>query len=383
MGRASVIALILCSLQCPAQAPASGPVWTQLTNLPTEMTANGASLEAGADGYLYAAVRSGAPSRLSIFRTLASNPTTWQNITGKGLPAAAPRSLGFTPNGTLLLSTTTGKDNADIYFWNGDNAKPVWSRVKGWDGVSSSYIYNFTNDSAGYTYFSPAWSGDIWRNDHPNSIHFNQIVRGFYSITEGGGAGHPETGGIYQLKVWDLGDGKGDTIWACGEGELDNISLKLKKASTTRYLTSAQGYKGNCTSLAKSPTTILAFRSAISTMDALTSIDIATRAMTLHPSPYPRTATSFPSRISTNEIGVLHWMSGKNFMLSAIDASRNPKYLLLSRDDGNTWIDITETGAIDSSCKGDNLTPSAVATSDSIFARCQQGRVIWRYGPVE
>ena len=383
MSRFLVLALALCCPLSFAQERASGPTWTQLTNLPAEITTNGANLEAGADGYLYSAVRSGTSPALSIFRTLASNPASWQNITGKGLPTAVPRALGLTPNGTVLISTTTGKGNADIYFWNGDTSKPVWSRVKGWDGVSSSNIYNFTNDSAGYTYFSPAWSGDIWRNDHPNSVHFNQIVRNLYSITEGGGSGHPETGGIYQLRVWDLGDGKGDMVWACGEGELDNISLKFKKASNTAYLTNAQGYKGNCTALVKSDTTILAFRTYNPTFDSLTSIDIATRATTIHRSPYPRTATSFPSNLSTNEVGILRWMSGKNFMLSAYDAKLSARYLLLSTDDGNTWVDITETGAIDSSCKGENLTPSAVATSHYIFARCQSGKVIWKYGPVE
>lgn len=383
MNRVLIMALLLCCLSCPAQAPANGPTWTQLTNLPAAMTANGGALSAGSDGYLYIHVRSGSPFVISVFRTLASNPTEWVDITGKGLPSATPGAIGFTPNGTVLMAATRGKGNEDVYAWNGSTDKPAWARVKGWDGQSSSVIYNFTNDSAGYTYFSPAWSGDIWRNDHPNSLHFSPIATNLYSITGGGGAGHPETGGIYQLKVWDLGDGKGDMIWACGEGELDNISLKFKKATNTAYLSNAHGYKGNCTSLAKSATTILAFRTADAEMDALTSIDIITRAVTVHPSPSPRTATSFPSNISTNEIGVLHWMTGTTFMLSAFDAKRNPSYLLLSQDDGKTWVDITATGAIDSSCTGPNLSPGAASTSHYIFARCQYGRVIWQYGPVD
>ena len=384
MNRFLMLAFILCSLSCPAQEPSTGPTWTQLTNLPAAITTNGASLYAGSDGYLYAESRSGPPYIISVFRTLVSDPTTWQDITGKGLPhGIGPVSAGQTPNGTVLMTTTRGKDNADIYAWNGSTSAPVWSRVKGWDGYSSSWIYGFTNDSAGYTYFSPAWSGDIWRNDHPNSLHFNQIVRNLYSITGGGAADHPETGGIYQLKVWDLGDGKGDMIWACGEGELDNISLKFKKATNTAYLTDAKGYKGNCTSLAKSATTILAFRTADAAVDTLSSIDIATRAVTVHPSPNPRSARSFPPNISTNEIGILHWMTGTTFMVSAFEPSKNPSYLLLSNDDGTTWVDITASGTIDSSCTGANLSAGATSDSHYIFARCQNGRVIWKYGPVE
>jgi hypothetical protein len=383
MNRFLIAALLLLRLPSSAQEPASTPTWTQLTNLPAAMTTSGTSLYAGSDGYLYAGVLSGQSHVISVFRTLASDPTSWTDITGKGLPAAQPIAAGLTPNGTLLISTTRGKGNADIYAWNGSTSTPVWSRVKGWDGESSSWIYGFTNDSAGYTYFSPAWSGDIWRSDHPGSLHFNQIVRDLYGITGGGASDHPETGGIYQLKVWDLGDGKGDMIWACGEGELDSISLKFKKTTNTAYLSSAQGYRGNCTSLAKSATTILAFRTGDAAVDTLSSIDIATRAVTIHPSPNPRTATSFPPNISTNEVGILHWMTGTTFMVSAIDASRSPSYLLLSSDDGATWVDITASGGIDSSCTGANLSAGAAADSHYIFARCQNGRVIWKYGPVE
>jgi hypothetical protein len=291
--------------------------------------------------------------------------------------------MGFMPNGTVLMSTTWGKGNEDVYTWNGSTSSPVWGKVKGWTGESSSHIYSFTNDSAGYTYFSPAWSGDIWRNDKPNSTHFKPMVDNLYSITHGGAGDHPETGGIYALKVWDLGDGKGDMVWACGEGELDNISLKFNRASNTAYLKDAQGYKGNCTSLARSATTILAFRTADAAMDTLTTIDIATRTPTVHPSPSTRTATSFPYNISSNEVGILQWMSGTKFIVSAFDASRNNTYLLLSQDDGTTWVDITATGAIDASCTGANLSAGAVATTHTIFARCQNGKVIWQYGPVE
>ena len=371
---------MLCRVACSAQ---TGPVWTQLTNLPEAITTNGAAINMGSDGYLYAQVRSGPPLKISVFRTLASNPTTWQDITGKGLPAAAPRAMGFTPNGTVLMGTTAGKGNEDVFTWNGSTSAPVWSRIKGWTGDSSSHIYSFPHDSTGYTYFSPAWSGDIWRNDKPNSIHFKPIVDNLYHITGGGSGDRHDTGGIYALEIWDLGDGKGDMIWACGEGELLNISLKFNKASNTSYLKDSDGYKGNCTSLAKSATTILAYRTADAALDALTTIDIATRAATVHPSYSTRTATSFPYNISTNEIGVLHWMSAKNFIVSAFDGNRTNTWLLLSQDDGNTWVDITATGAINDSCKGTNLSAGAVANENTIFARCQNGKVLWTYGPVK
>jgi len=84
-----------------------------------------------------------------------------------------------------------------------------------------------------------------------------------------------------------------------------------------------------------------------------------------------------------NVVGTLHWMSGTTWMLSARDGNSSTlSYLLLSQDDGATWTDITATGAIDSSCKGSNLSIGATASDHYVFARCQGGTVLWRYGPV-
>jgi hypothetical protein len=292
------------------------------------------------------------------------------------------------PGGTILVSAApAARGVADVFAWNGSTASPVWTKVTGWNRVSSSHIYGFTNDSAGYTYFSPAWSGDIWRNDAPNSLNFTRVVANLYGVTGGGATGHPTTGGIYAMSVFNLNDGKGDMIWACGEGELDNIALNFSAASNTAYLTTAKGYTGNCTAIDKSPTTILALRQASASLDSgydtLTSINVATRATTVHASSYPRSSTEFPGNINMNVVGALHWVSGTNWILTNRDANTTTlNYLLLSTDDGNTWTDITVTGGIDSSCTGDNLSVGAVVTSKYVYARCQDGAVLWRYGPL-
>ena len=44
------------------------PAWTQLTSLPTAMTTNGAILNIGSDGYLYAEVHAGSPGQISVYR---------------------------------------------------------------------------------------------------------------------------------------------------------------------------------------------------------------------------------------------------------------------------------------------------------------------------
>ena len=270
----------------------------------------------------------------------------------------------------------------------------------GWNGVSSSAIYGFTNDSAGNTYFSPAWSGDIWRNTPSNPTSFTRIVTNLYGITGGGGPQHVATGGIYALSVFNLNGI--DTIWACGEGQLDSIVLgnlpTLTTANSavdnTAYLTSAEGHLGNCTAVDKSATTILALRHASTSLntgyDTLTGINIATLATTVHPASLPRTSTGFPGNINMNYVDTLHWVSGTNWILTQQDVDTPTlNYLLLSQDDGNTWNDMTTISGINSSCQGANLsvgsvTTSAMASSSGqyVYARCQGGTVLWRYGPL-
>ncbi len=363
--------------------------WSTIS-VPSVITTNGATYSVQPDGNLYAAVHTGAPPAIvnSMLRTSASSPGTWTDITGTGLSSGSEylSVMGMTPNGTILVAAATAAGGtADVFAWNGSTSSPAWTKVTGWNGVSASSIYEFSNDSAGYTYFSPAWSGDIWRNDAPNSVNFTKVQANIYGVTNGGGAG--KSGGIYALRIFNLSDGKGDMIWACGEGELDNIALTFSAATNTPYLTSAQSYTGNCTAIDKSATTILALRRASSSLDAgedtLNSINISTRTVTVHSSPYPRTATSFPYNINMNYINTLHWVSGTNWIFTNGDASNTSlNYLLLSTDDGNTWTDITASGGIGSSCTGANLSVGAVATSQYVYARCQGGAVLWRYGPL-
>ncbi len=368
-------------------APATA-TWVSVP-VPSLISTNGASYSVQPDGYLYAMVHSGALPKIvnSMLRTSATNPGTWTDITGTGLSNGSEflGAVGMMPNGTVLVSgTQSGGGVADVFAWNGSTTKPVWTKVKGWDGVSSSRIYGFTNDSAGYTYFSPAWSGDIWRNKAPNSLNFTRVVANLYEVTRGGATGHPTTGGIYALSVFNLDDGKGDMIWACGEGELDNIALNFSAKSNTAYLATAQGYTGNCTAIDKSPTTILVLRQASASLDSgydiLTGIDIATRAVTVHPGSYPRSPTGFPAYINMNQVGLLHWVSGTTWIVS--NQASHQAFLLLSTDDGDTWTDMTASGGIDSSCTGANLSVGAVATSQFVYARCQRGAVLWRYGPL-
>jgi hypothetical protein len=360
-------------------------VWTQLTSLPSAFGSLGATIVNAGDGNLYAFTTSGSSPHIvtSVYVAPQSNLASWTNITSTSLSTNGtekPQSMGTTPNGTVFLAETNFSNLSDVYYWNGSTTAPAWTKVAGWNGASSSAIYNFTNDSAGYTYFSPAWSGDIWRNTAPNSTSFTRIYTNLYSLTGAGGAGHTTSGGLYQTRIFNLNDGKGDMLWTCGEGGLSNVNLKF--TSFTNYLV-APGYTGNCVGLDKSPTNILALRTADANLDMLNGIDIATRGTTIHHSSKPRTATGFPSALDTNLVGGLHWMNGTNWIFSGRDAnSSSLTYLLWSQDDGNTWTDITASGAITSACKGSNLSIEAAVTTNYVIARCQNGTHFWQYGPI-
>jgi hypothetical protein len=356
---------------------ATTPSWTQITTLPSLFATQGGSFQNAGDANLYGLTVGGSSPHLvnSLYVAPQSNLSNWVNITTPALSqngSEYPTALGTTPNGTLFFAISNGTGTSDIYYWNGSTSAPVWTKVTGWTASSASGIYNFTNDSAGYTYFSPAWSGDIWRNDAPNSTNFTKLYSNLYGLTGSG-----VTGGLYQTYVWDLGDGKGNQIWTCGEGVLVNVDLAFTHA--TSYLNTS-GYSGNCFGLGKSTNSILALRQADSNGDTLSSISIATRATSILPSVDPITPPHYPSYLNTNIVGGLQWLNGTNWMLD--DSAHGIYYLLLSADDGNTWTDITKSGAIDSSCTGTNVSSGSTATAHYIYARCQGGRVFWRYGPI-
>ena len=328
-------------------APSTSPTWTRLNTLPSPFSSQGGRLVSVGDANIYAVTNSGSSPNVitSIFVAPQSNLSNWTNITTPSLSQNGtefPKFMGLMPNGTVLLSESNGTSVTDVFYWNGSTSSPQWTKVTGYDGSSSSFIYNFTNDSAGYTYFSPAWSGDIWRNDAPGSTNFTRVFSNLYSLTGSGNGG-----GLYQTFVWNLGDGNGDMLWTCGEGSLMNVDLAF--THVTQYLNTS-GYTGNCFGLGRSANNILALRTADANGDMLSRISIATRATNVVP--------------------------------SSNNSAHSVFSLLLSPDDGNTWQDITASGGIDSSCTGTNLSGYATATSHSIIARCQGGTVFWQYGPI-
>ncbi|MDQ2924398.1 MAG: hypothetical protein M3R43_02395 [Acidobacteriota bacterium] len=354
----------------------AAPSWVQLTSLPSAIQANGTPAKSfvGTDGYFYvAALPTGSSPRLvnKVYRTPVATPGIFTDITGTGLPGNETSYLmGMMPNGTLLITMRAGSTQ-DIYYWNGSTSAPAWKKVTGWTGVSASNIYTFPSDSSGYTYFSPAWSGDIWRNDAPGSTNFTRQIINLYGITGGGTGTGGGSGGLFGLRIWDLGDGKGNMYWACGEGELDNIALNGDPATNTSYLTAASGFTHNCLALDKSPAKIMAVRSFGGS--SVNIIDIATRAVTVVPSPTP-----VPAYLSSQRVNVLQWMSGKNWLLNNTDG--HTTYLLLSKDDGLTWINIAS--GLGSNCTGGNLSVGATASAHYVFAKCSNGRAQWVYGPV-
>lgn len=357
--------------------PPTTAAWTRLNSLPNLFSSQGGRLVSVGDGNIYGLTNSGSSPNIttSVFVASQNNLSNWTDITSPSLSQNGtefPKFMGLMPNGTVLLSESNGSSVADVLYWNGSTTSPQWTKVTGYSGSSSSNIYNFTNDSAGYTYFSPAWSGDIWRNDAPNSTNFTKVFSNLYSL-----AGSGNAGGLYQTFVWDLGDGNGDTLWTCGEGTLMNVDLSFTRV--TQYL-NTYGYSGNCFGLGKSTNSILALRTANANGDTLTRISIPTRATTILPGSNPVTPPNYPAFMDTNLINGLQWVNGTQWMLN--NSAHSIFSLLLSPDDGTTWQDITTSGGIDSSCTGANLSGYATATSHSIIARCQGGTVFWQYGPL-
>ena len=368
-----------------AAAVTAAPSWTQIT-VPSSFAANGnGKLFPLSDGNVYAATLSGSSGsyvntfyKASMASVVTGSPT-WTAIgtASAGSGTEYYQTMTATPNGTIMIALSNEGGSpalSDVLSWNGlTGSSAAWSLVSGYTGASTSMIYNFTTDSAGYTYFSPAWGGDVWRNNAPNSTAFTRQVSSLYT-TFGDAAG-----GVYQGYVWNLGSG--DQYWGCGEGELINSNLAF--TSATQYL-GGSGYTGNCTNLAHSATTILAMRTSTFPND-LTSIDTSTLAVTNHPCTTPRTGTTCPSVNTNVGVGGLQFLNGSDFVWSYRDENTGNQGLVLSTDNGNTWNDMTAMGSLGSNCTGANLdlqSEQSYQPANYVFARCQSGKYYWVYGAI-
>ncbi len=374
--------------------------WHTIAGMPDKVSAGGSIIYANTDGFLYI---DGHSSRVPpvgnyVYRTALDNPGNPVEITGKGLPSdEAVDTLGQMADGTVLVSchgvNAAGKLTGvgDVFWWNGSTTASVWKRIAGFDGRVAQIINLFSTDAAGYTYFSPEWTGDIWRNNSPNSKSFSVFVRSLYASTNGGSAGHATTGGLYEYFAWDLGDGRDTMLWAGGEGELDAVSLGGKKTGNLKFATTEGGYRGNMAGLAKGPNYVLFLRvnNTSPGTDYLHRIDIKTKTVSEPLQGFPRPEHGFPTHL-LNVYNGLKNVSGKTFIFSGKDShtgrdypTPGPTYLLLSKDEGATWEDLTV--GQDAGCTGTNLglAASVVSRSRYVWVRCQGGRRIDYYGPLD
>lgn len=357
----------------------AAPTWKQIT-LPSKMVSGGGNLFPLSDGYVYAVAAAGSSGREAedIYRaplsTVVTGKPTWTSLGSVSSTSCSycsgeiPTTMMATPNGTIFIAMTNGHTYSNVLYWNGSTSAPAWHAITGYPGTSTSYIYGFTQDSQGYTYFSPAWSGDVWRNVAPNSTDFTLMVSNVYQQFG------QMPGGIYAEKI--INTGQGDRWWGCGEGGV--LSVDLTFSTATSYLDS--GYTGNCTNIANSPSTILVTRTSTFPSD-LSAIDTSTMAVTDQTCSAPRASTSCVSMLVNTGIGGMNFLHGSQFVWNAEATSVDKMVLLMSSDNGNTWNDITP--GLGSTCSALNLQEfQSFQPPNDIFAKCKSGTVYWVYGPV-
>lgn len=87
----------------------------------------------------------------------------------------------------------------------------------------------------------------------------------------------------------------------------------------------------------------------------------------------------FAASINNNIGDVLHWINGNNWLFAASTATVGKMFR--STDDALTWTDMTTlAGGPGASCT--TLYPGGEASAHYIFADCNNGTVIWKYGPI-
>ena len=376
-------ALLLCAgflSLLSAQANAA-PTWKQIL-LPSALVSNGGNLFPLSDGNVFAVSASGVSGGYitSIYRAPLSAITAgspkWTALgaitssTCAHCGTEVTTTMMATPNGTIFIALSNGRGFSDVLYWNGSTSSPSWSTVTGYSGTASSFIYSFTQDSSGYTYFSPAWSGDVWRNDSVNATAFTKEVSHVYT------AFGQKDGGIYAEKIMNLG--KGDDWVGCGEGGVLDSDLAFTSATT--YL--ASGYSGNCTNIAFNSSVILVTRYNKFPND-LSSINTSTLAVTNYACALPRSSTSCVSKAVNSSLGSLSFLNGSRFVWNVKETSTGTIHLLMSSTNGATWNDITP--GLGANCTGSNAglqQRQSYQPPNDIFAKCQRGQYYWVYGPV-
>lgn len=202
-----------------------------ITNLPSFLVTNGASIFAAPgdglggtpnDGYFYLLKATGSSGTWAnkLFRFAFAHPNDGGvDITGNVLQSTylIGGPVGMFPNGNIILPLTSATlPVAAIQVWNGSTSSPSWSTITGfvYGSGSQSSVPWITNDSAGYTYLQQSWTGDLWRNDAPNSINFTRVLPTTNVLVHGA-----TNGGIYRLMITDLHDGQGENFYVGGEQE--------------------------------------------------------------------------------------------------------------------------------------------------------------------
>ena len=375
MKKLSLLLLALCSV-------VYGQSWTLLTNLPSTLVSNGggAKIYGPGDGSLYSSVGIGtSPTEVNhIFVAAescitASPSTCWKDITTSTISGSGSegqiQSISLLSNNTVLACASNGSSTADCWTWNGNTSSPVWTIVGGWTGASSSFIYGSTNDAAGNNWFSPAYSGDLWKSAGTTPT-YSKILTSVYTVTG------QTPGGIYSLKN-EVMNGVPD-LCGGGEGELEcfNLASLSTTPTWTSYLPNS-GWTGNLFGCDSSANTLICLRedSAGDFVNRINKTTLATTTVTAN--------SAAPAYPNSNAVPTIHWLNGLNWAMGNKSSSVN--WVALSADDG-----VTFTAAPAGYCPGGTLSfPSTstvriAATSNYVYIPCtiSGNAAISQYGPL-
>jgi len=379
----------------PAPAPITPvPAWNQIAmpSIFTSLSAGGNLFSNQADNYTYAEVTTGtSPNWVTyLYRwdtaSLAANPSanSWValgTITSATCTACGTEygvSLFVDGSGNVLfsMSNNTSTNNAtalDVLVWNGSTVSPSWSPVGGYTSSTTggSDIYQFAQDVAGYSYFIPARSGNIWRSTSVGGTTFSNVAANVYTLSI---CGSRTAGSLYTINDAVLSGT--ERLFTFGEGVL--LGFPTSFASCGQYLTS--GYTGNGNSLA-SDSSVLLIQQTSTYPNGVSSMNLSTGAVTNSTCVYPYDGTHCVA--FQNGISSMGWLYGTKFYWSVQEHTSNTKWNLVSSDNGVTW---QNTGTIpNTNCTGSNaevFQHQSQWAKNVVFAKCQSGKIFWVYGPV-
>lgn len=349
---------------------------------------------------------------------------TWQDISGSTLPQGCfvPAGIYPLPNGTILVYAaqfTTGSSGNTyvgytVFGWNGlTGASSAFTQITGGPGQGSNAQLQVSKNFTANGYYTRsdgvtclAGGEHIFCNASANSLAFTRMTSGagLYVGTSQGAvlgvcpAGSGSTGFIYPMDDFDAGDGRGEQVWAGGEGsalEFSPFSISTLSSNFVGWVPNPNDcvnyqYTNNVLAISHGPTSALIIKktdnnSATAGAANLTHISFGSPPVATIITPAAGNYLPYPYLT----LSPLFYVSGTGATTRWVEfganGARTTSYIWYSSTDGSTFVDLLPSLLVLATNCTSGATRIGTTDGTKIYVHCLNGSTgqidYWQYTP--